>query len=151
MAGTTTNGLPYPTGTDLLMNGDNAIQALAEAIDAKTLASTGILTLAAAGFTPAAGFSGLAGAVLKRGGLVGMTVTALVSTNALASGDMGNLVAVNVPAAYQPLITAPITSGASGPGLWGHVINGTVILSASGTGVAAAQSISLVGVWLAAQ
>jgi hypothetical protein len=151
MAGTTTNGLPYPTGTDLLMNGDNAIQALAEAIDSKALTSTGILTLAAAGFTAATGFTGLAGAVMKRGGFVGMTVTALVSTNALAVGDMGNVVCLNVPAAYQPLITAPITAGAAGPGLWGHVINGTVILSATGTAVGAGQTISLVGLWLAAQ
>lgn len=34
MAGTTTNyALPYPTGSDLLRNGDNAIQSLAEAVE----------------------------------------------------------------------------------------------------------------------
>lgn len=36
MAGTTTNGLPYPTGTDRVMDGDNAIQALAEEVDKDT-------------------------------------------------------------------------------------------------------------------
>jgi hypothetical protein len=133
------------------MNGDNAMQALAEAVDAKTLASTGAITMAAAGFTAASGFTGMAGAVLKRGGLVTMSCTALVSTNALAAGDMGNVVCLNVPAAYQPLVPAPILSGAAGPGLWGHVINLTVILSASGTAVSAAQTISLVGVWMTAQ
>ena len=36
MAGATaTFGFPYPTGTDRVMDGDNAIQALAEAIEAK--------------------------------------------------------------------------------------------------------------------
>jgi hypothetical protein len=151
MGSNTTNGLPYPVGTDRIMDGDNAMQALAEAVDAKTLASTGAITLAAAGFSAAAGFTGMAGAVVKRGGFVGMSLTALVSTNALTAGDMGNVVCLNLPAAYQPLVPAPVTSGASGPGLWGHVINLTVILSASGTGVAAGQSISLVAVWMTAQ
>jgi hypothetical protein len=36
MAGTTTNGLPYPTGTDRVADGDNAIQALAEKVDRDT-------------------------------------------------------------------------------------------------------------------
>jgi hypothetical protein len=35
MSGTTPGGLPYPTGTDLVRDGDNAIQALAEAIQAR--------------------------------------------------------------------------------------------------------------------
>lgn len=33
MGSNTTHGLPYPVGTDRLMDGDNAIQALAEALD----------------------------------------------------------------------------------------------------------------------
>lgn len=33
----TIHGLPYPVGTDRVMDGDNAIQALAEAIDLKAL------------------------------------------------------------------------------------------------------------------
>lgn len=33
--GTTAKGYPYPEGTDLVVDGDNAIKALAEAIDAK--------------------------------------------------------------------------------------------------------------------
>jgi hypothetical protein len=35
MAGTTPNGLPYPTGTDLVRDGDNAIKALADAVDTR--------------------------------------------------------------------------------------------------------------------
>jgi len=34
MSGTTTRGLPYPTGDDKVAEGDNAIRALAESIDA---------------------------------------------------------------------------------------------------------------------
>lgn len=33
----TTNGLPYPVGTDLVVNGDDAIKALAESIDLAVL------------------------------------------------------------------------------------------------------------------
>ena len=33
MGSTTPHGLPYPVGTDRIMDGDNAIQALAEAVD----------------------------------------------------------------------------------------------------------------------
>lgn len=32
---TTSGGLPYPTGTDKVVDGDNAIQALAEAVEAR--------------------------------------------------------------------------------------------------------------------
>lgn len=34
---TTTNGLPYPLGTDLVVNGDDAIKALAEKVDQSVL------------------------------------------------------------------------------------------------------------------
>jgi hypothetical protein len=34
MGDTTTNGYPFPVGTDRVMDGDNAIEALAEAVDA---------------------------------------------------------------------------------------------------------------------
>jgi len=33
MAGTTSTGIPYPTGTDRVADGDNAMQAMAEALD----------------------------------------------------------------------------------------------------------------------
>jgi hypothetical protein len=35
MSGTTSGGLPYPTGSDLVRDGDNAIQALAEKVQSK--------------------------------------------------------------------------------------------------------------------
>lgn len=37
MPANTTHGLPYPVGTDRVMDGDNAIQNLAQAVDTKLL------------------------------------------------------------------------------------------------------------------
>jgi hypothetical protein len=50
MTGTTAKGYPYPTGTDRVMDGDNAIQALAEKVEsaAGTMAS-GVFTVSAVG------------------------------------------------------------------------------------------------------
>lgn len=50
MTGTSAKGYPYPTGTDRVMDGDNAIQALAEKVDsaAGTMAS-GVFTVSAVG------------------------------------------------------------------------------------------------------
>lgn len=54
MAGTTpTFGLPYPTGQDLVRDGDNAIQALAEAVEATvTRVWTGVVGLTGGANTP---------------------------------------------------------------------------------------------------
>lgn len=49
---TTTKGYPYPLGTDRLMDGDNVIQALAEAVDdslGKALAGKAAVNAATAG------------------------------------------------------------------------------------------------------
>lgn len=48
--GTTTAGYPYPEGTDKVIDGDNAIQALAEALDGPVGAAGSVAVLA-----PAAG------------------------------------------------------------------------------------------------
>ena len=42
MAGATTNGIPYPTGSDRVMDGDNAMQAMAEKIDPSVAATSGV-------------------------------------------------------------------------------------------------------------
>lgn len=47
----TSHGLPYPLGTDRVMDGDNVIRALAEALDPAPV------DLVAAGLTPAAGWT----------------------------------------------------------------------------------------------
>jgi hypothetical protein len=61
----TPNGLPYPVGTDLVVNGDDAIRALAETVDPKTG------TPAGATFTPDASLwapDGTIASVLTRAG-----------------------------------------------------------------------------------
>lgn len=55
MSGTTTRGLPYPTGTDRVADGDNAIQSLAEAVDTSLMGrQSGTVSIAVSG-TPGTG------------------------------------------------------------------------------------------------
>jgi hypothetical protein len=147
MGSTTTHGLPYPVGTDLIMNGDNAMQALAEAVDTALMADTGTLTAAAGGFTAGAGFTALTGSVRKRSGLVSAQFT-LTTSNALAAGDLGNLNCINVPVGWQPVVAAPLTSSGIGPGVWASVYQGFVTISALGTAANAGTQISLNGLWM---
>jgi L-aminopeptidase/D-esterase-like protein len=50
MGSQTAKGYPYPIGTDRVMDGDNAIQALAEAIDTKAgVAAAGVGTVTVGG------------------------------------------------------------------------------------------------------
>lgn len=65
MAGTTSPlGFPYPTGTDRVMDGDNAIQALAEAVDDYFVGATGVVTIDANMQN-----AGQGSAIVKRGGM----------------------------------------------------------------------------------
>lgn len=65
MSGTTPGGLPYPTGTDLVRDGDNAIKALAEAIDPRTAGlikvenqyNTGVVEVRATPYEPTFSFN----------------------------------------------------------------------------------------------
>lgn len=132
------------------MDGDNAIQALAEAIDSRTLADSNVLTLAAAGFTAGAGFTGLAGQVRKRGGFVGLQVTALTTSNALAEGDLGNLNCVNIPVGWQPLLGSPVTPGSVGPVVSAHAYAGFITITATATAVPAGGGLSFVALWMTA-
>jgi hypothetical protein len=77
MTANTTNGLPYPTGTDAVGNLDTIIQSLAEAIDAKVLAawSTWTPTLIGATTNPNLGATGgVTGRYLQRGHTVDFQV-----------------------------------------------------------------------------
>lgn len=50
MGDNTTHGYPYPVGTDRVMDGDDAIQALAEAVDTKLgVSAAGTFTIASNG------------------------------------------------------------------------------------------------------
>lgn len=150
MGGTTTNGLPYPVGTDRVMDGDNAIQALAEAIDLKTLFSgdSGTLTPAAAGFTTAAGASGLTGSVRKRNGIVAVDLI-FTAVSGWAAGDVANTNLILIPAGWQPLIRTNIPGAANGPGAFFYASGGAISVGSSSGAVAAGTTQQMAGNWMA--
>ena len=97
MGSTTTNGLPYPTGDDRVMDGDNAIQALAEALDPPWTP----LTLAAGIIqkdTIAPSCRKIAGQVFLRGHLTKQSGGNFVGPDALFT----------VPAGFRPVNTASV-------------------------------------------
>ena len=152
MAGTTAHGLPYPTGSDLIMDGDNAIQALAEAVDAAALreGDSGTLSPAAAGFTLAAGFTALGGIVRRRNGVVSVNLTFTI-TNALSAGDVANAACVNIPAGWTPLVRSGLTSASTGSGIfYSAETNGVIQLTATTVAVPAAAPSGASGLWLVA-
>lgn len=130
-------GLPYPTGTDKVVDGDNAIRALAEAVDA-LLNDTGWINLPAAsnGFVADTGggtpqYRKIGSVVYLRGQYLRSTAPATATvattlptgfrptttvnlhTQAFNNGDVAVLVTVNVSG------TISITCGtarASSPG-----------------------------------
>lgn len=150
MPGTTTNGLPYPVGTDRVMDGDNAMQSLAEAVDTKALLSgdTGNVSAVSAGFTLAAGFTGLAGTVRRRNGVVSVNITFTI-TAALSAGDVANVPCVNIPAGWTPLIRAGLTSASTGSLIeYSAETNGVIQLTATTVAVAAGAASGAAGLWL---
>lgn len=56
MPSTTTKGYPYPVGTDRVMDGDDSIKSLAEAVDTKLgVGAAGVVTINVSASTPASG------------------------------------------------------------------------------------------------
>jgi hypothetical protein len=99
MGGTTPKyGLPYPTGTDRVADGDNAMQALAEKID-DTLAPTG--TAGTIVPTPGAGW-GTGGCRVQRFGP--FVVMLLDATN--NAGWAANALIGTLPVGYRPPVSA---------------------------------------------
>jgi hypothetical protein len=112
MPSTTPNGLPYPIGTDRVMDGDDAIKSLATAVDVGVLTQTGPTALVANGVS--------SGAVTwqYRGGIV-FVVTTCIFTTPIAANAAFNLVntANAIPARYRPSIEtygAAVTGGIVG-------------------------------------
>lgn len=105
MTANTTNGLPYPTGTDPVADLDSIVQSLAEALDTKALASWTAFTPTwiGSGSNPAVGGAGghtVAGRYRIQGHTVDCRVKITVGTTGLGSGNysIGSL-----PAAIQAL------------------------------------------------
>lgn len=106
MGSTTASGYPYPVGTDRVMDGDNAIQALAEAVEA-TVAKGGPW----AAYTPVVGGVGWSlgnGVVTGRFHRVGKLVTfeaklVIGSTTTKGTGQLTLTAPSATAAAFQPM------------------------------------------------
>lgn len=152
MGSTTTNGLPYPVGTDRVMDGDNAIQALAEAIDTKALftGDTGVITPAAAGFVVVAGqCANLTGNVRRRNGVVAIDfIFNLV--NAWGAGDVANTAVITIPAGYLPSVRTSLVCAGNGPGslYYATATGSSIYLGATMAALAANAQQSVSGVWM---
>lgn len=121
MPANTTHGLPYPLGTDRVMDGDNAIKALAEAVDPPFI---NLATVAQAGWTIQTQRLVVAGplvclymAVTRTGADIVISAAGNVGDSAVFSG---------FPVQYLPSQTAntyaPLTFWRTGTGTaYGHV------------------------------
>lgn len=154
--GTTVNGLPFPEGTDRVADGDNAMKALAEEIDAKALftGDTGWLSAAAAGFVPAsANWINLTGTCRRRNGLVAVNF-GITSKVAIGSGNITNIGYITVPAGWRPYLNSPVHTSSAGPGHFsyasGGALNsvGSIVLSATVSGISANATVTVGGMWM---
>ena len=153
--GTTTNGLPWPEGTDRVADGDDAIRALAESIDGKLLLSgdTGWLTPAAAGFAVMAGWKDLSGTVRKRHGFVFVNLAAS-SINPIGASNISNVPAISVPGSWRPYLNSPVTTTSAGISHSSYVSGGApgssggaVIVSATQVATPANYVYTFGGMW----
>lgn len=108
MPATTANGLPYPLGTDLIVNGDNDIQALARALDpsyASLTLESNFVRLDATYRNPAyrmiAGVMTVIGTWLRRG------------TNATVTNGTAYTVAI-LPTGFRPTLNEVGPTGSIG-------------------------------------
>lgn len=110
MPSNTPNGLPYPVGTDRVADGDNAIRALAEAVD-PFAGDTGWITVGSGGSAPAygAGMSDASPATDYRTRFrrVGKMVTVAVAVQ-----RTNTLVIFTLPAGYRPSVPVFVAFGA---------------------------------------
>jgi len=92
MAGTTPIlGFPYPTGTDRVADGDNAIQSLAQAVETNLIGAN-------AAVTPGPNITVGSSAVYRRG-RVGLLVVTNLTTGAVITGGATIL---TLPTGYRP-------------------------------------------------
>ena len=99
MPANTTHGLPYPLGTDRVMDGDNAIKALAEALDPAS-------PYIDAGFTVAAGWTIQSQVLYVIGARVELVMEVTRTGSAITMGSDGNvgdvMVGTGMSTAYRP-------------------------------------------------
>jgi hypothetical protein len=154
--GTTTNGLPYPEGSDRVADGDNAIRALAEAVDKKAVygVDTGFISLASAGFVVASSnWASLSGTCRRRNGFVAIAGS-IVNKVAIGGGNITNLSMIVVPAGWRPYLNSPLSSMSAGPGHFSYASGGgtgtagTIYLSATAASISANQTLTFGGLWM---
>jgi hypothetical protein len=150
MGAMTPNGLPYPTGGDLIMDGDNAMEALARAVDTKALLTgdSGVVSGASQGFAAHTNFNSLGGNVQRRNGLV---VVGLDFRTALAqnAGNVGNVACIVIPSGWRPKVRTGIGSGSIGPVCVFSVDpNGYIYLCATASAISANGQLSATGMWM---
>lgn len=110
---TATFAFPYPTGTDRVMDGDNAIQALAEAIEAKLKAFGFPTNLTVPGTVSGAAFSGQTGLFDSVGGEI-----------TVGYGNTGGLAIAQGNVATHP---NGVVLWVSGAGLYARMVGGNDI------------------------
>jgi hypothetical protein len=130
MAGTTIPlGFPYPTGTDRVMDGDNAIQALAESVD-NFLADGAVV--GAVGITSQNVWNNAGTKLVRSGPLVVMHFDALKSTWPASEG-LGV-----VPVGYRPTANTYFVAAANATGslysVYVQANTGLIITAGAATG-----------------
>jgi hypothetical protein len=149
MGGTTPNGLPFPTGEDRVMDGDNAIEALARAIDTKALLSgdSGDVSPATAGFVVVAPFTALSGWMRRRNGIVQVSM-AVNAGSAITAGNITNINMVSIPVGWRPKDRASMSTTSAGPVVAVYANSqGFIVLSATASAVSAGSPITCSGMW----
>jgi hypothetical protein len=150
--GTTTNGLPFPEGTDRVADGDDAIKALANAVDAKALftSDSGWLSPQSAGFviTTPANFNSLGGYCRRRNGLACVSFS-IRTLKAIGAGNITNINVLTTPAAWKPRATQPLATGTAGPVMSWHVYtSGTINIGATAAAVGANSTLTFCGLYM---
>lgn len=149
MGSNTAHGLPYPVGTDRVMDGDNAIQALAETLDTKLLQDTGNMTPAAAGFVVASSlWTGLTGTCRRKNGTVSLAFN-IVCHSDFDPGNIVNQNAVTIPTGWKPFLYASLTTATTGPGLFWYASGSgsAIVLAAVANPFNADNTMSMAGSW----
>lgn len=105
---TTPLGLPYPAGTDLVMSGNDDIQALAEAVDANAVGDTAAWTDVASFFNGWANFGGAFQVARYR------KINGVVYVQGLIAGGTLPSDAFQLPAGFRPSATLMFDSNSNG-------------------------------------
>jgi hypothetical protein len=106
MAGSTTNGFPYPSGTDKVRDGDDLIKMLAEAIEAKLMPTGWTALTLSAGYVARTGHHVPAYRVFPNG-----TVELRGGIDKSSGNIISGQIPVVIPTAARPVVTVAVVVG----------------------------------------